>query len=245
MINGASKFFLILAMFVFVKFNKAQQVKNLTDFDEKPFHFGFALSFNSSSYYLRQSSPPFEDDSLGILSELIVNSSTGFTLGVVSSVNINPNFKIRFAIPSLSFQERIINFSYLDDNNNEIIIFRKNLRPVYLDFPAMIKIRTDRINNWAMYSITGIRFGIDMASERDVVNQGLPLDDQIVKLKKTDFGFEIGGGFDFFLQYFKLGVELKLGSGMINIHQNESNFFDMPIESLRSKVWTFSLTFEG
>jgi hypothetical protein len=109
----------------------------------------------------------------------------------------------------------------------------------------MIKFRTDRINNWAVYGITGARFGIDMASEKDVDNENLTLEEQVVKIKKTDFGFELGGGIDFFLEYFKLGIELKLGAGMINIHQNESNFFDQPIGGLRSRVWTFSITFEG
>ena len=49
--------------------------------------------------------------------------------------------------------------------------------------------------------------GIDMASNKDVDNETAALGDQIVKLKKTDFGIEVGGGFDFFLEYFKLGVE--------------------------------------
>jgi hypothetical protein len=221
----------------------AQKAMNLNAFDDKPFHFGFALSFNNSSYYLKKSPTNFESDT--VLSQLLINGTTGFTLGVVSSLNVNPNFKIRFAIPSLSFQERTIEYSYLDVNSNEVTQYYKNIRPVYLDFPAMIKFRTDRINNWAVYGITGVRFGIDMASEKDVVNKDKPLDDHVVKLKKTDFGFEIGGGFDFFLQYFKLGVELKLGAGMVNIHQNENNFFDQPIGGLRSRVWTFSLTFEG
>ena len=66
-----------------------------------------------------------------------------------------------------------------------------------------------------------------------------------IPLQSGDFGVEVGGGFDFFLQYFKLGIELKLGVGMTNIHLDENTYFDNPIGGLRSKVWTFSLTFEG
>ena len=109
----------------------------------------------------------------------------------------------------------------------------------------MMKFRTDRIGNWAVYGITGIRFGIDMASNKDVDNESAALGDQIIKLKKTDFGLEVGGGMDFFLQYFKFGIELKLGVGMMNVHLKENTQFDNPIERLRSKVWTLSLTFEG
>tara|TARA_Y200000002_G_C22477219_1_gene577210 strand:- start:72 stop:800 length:729 start_codon:yes stop_codon:yes gene_type:complete len=219
------------------------QGTNLPGFDDKPFHFGFALSVNQSSNYIsRSTSWEFSNDSLN---ELIVNAKPGFTLGVISSINLNENCKLRFAIPSLSFQERILSYTYLDPSGGESIKYLKSLQPVYLDFPALIKFRTDRINNYAVYGITGLRFGIDMASDIEAENIGLPREEQIVKLKKTDFGFEVGGGFDFFLQYFKLGLELKLGVGMVDIHQNEETHFDNPIEALRSKVWTFSITFEG
>ena len=236
----------ILIIVLFCKSNIFSQKLNLTQFDDKPFHFGFALSFNNSGYSLDKNFT-FNVDEVSdtMLSELIVNSSPGFTLGVISSININPNFKLRFAIPSLSFQESIVKYTYTDSNSDEEIIYSKSIRPVYLDFPAMIKFRSDRIDNWAVYGITGIRFGVDMSSNSEVENSDLLLEDQVVKIKKTDFGFELGGGFDFFLQYFKLGLELKLGLGMTNIHQNDNNYFDQPINGLKSRVWTFSLTFEG
>ena len=219
------------------------QYSKLSDFDDKMIHFGFALSFNNADYYIQRSiDHQFSDDSL---QSLIVASKPGFTLGVISSINFNPNFKLRFAIPSLSFQERDLEYTYLDPSNGATYKMIKAIRPVYLEFPAMFKFRTDRINNWAAYGITGIRFGIDMASDKDVNNLSASREDQIVKLKKTDFGFEVGGGFDFFLEYFKFGVELKLGAGMINIHLNEGTSFDNPIDFLRSKVYTLSLTFEG
>ncbi|MEC7527404.1 MAG: outer membrane beta-barrel protein, partial [Bacteroidota bacterium] len=149
------------------------------------------------------------------------------------------------AIPSLSFQERDLQYTYLDPSNGATYMLKKAIRPVYLEFPAMFKFRTDRIENWAAYGITGIRFGIDMASDKDVNNLSASTEDQIVKIKKTDFGFEVGGGFDFFLEYFKFGIELKLGAGMMNLHLDENTSFDNPIDFLRSKVWTLSLTFEG
>jgi len=234
---------IILAL-VFLTSNLAvAQYSKLSSFDDKVVHFGFALSYNESDYYIQKSiNFQFSDDSL---QSLLVNAKPGFTLGVISSLNINPNFKIRFAIPSLSFQERDLEYTYLNPANNETTLAVKSIRPVYLEFPAMFKFRTDRINNWAVYGITGLRFGIDMASDKDVNNLAASPEDQIVKLKKTDFGFEVGGGFDFFLEYFKFGLELKLGVGMMNIHLNEGTSFDTPIDYLRSKVWTFSMTFEG
>ncbi|MEC7527369.1 MAG: porin family protein, partial [Bacteroidota bacterium] len=224
--------FISLFLLVSITYNTlSAQYSKLSDFDDKMIHFGFALSYNNSDYYIQRSlEHQFADDSL---QSLIVASKPGFTLGVISSINFNPNFKLRFAIPSLSFQERDLEYTYLDPSNGATYMLKKAIRPVYLEFPAMFKFRTDRIENWAAYGITGIRFGIDMASDKDVNNLSASPEDQIVKIKKTDFGFEVGGGFDFFLEYFKFGIELKLGAGMMNLHLDENTSFDNPIDFLR------------
>ena len=217
------------------------QTSNLGNFDDKPFHFGFSLGFNQPGFYLeKKSSHIFIDDSL---QSLLVNSNGGFTLGVVTSLNINQNFKIRFVLPSLSFQESELVYTYFQQSTSK----RKPLTPVYLDFPVLLKFRTNRINNFAVYGIVGLRYGIDMSSQTDV-NNSIDQEEQIIKLKKYDFGSEIGGGIDLFLEYFKLGIELKLGSGMRNLLYTipgEETKFDNAIESLRSRVWTLSFTFEG
>jgi hypothetical protein len=162
-------------------------------------------------------------------------------------LNINENFKIRFVLPSLSFQESEMEYTYLNPSNLQQTVYVKSLRPVYLDFPVLLKFRTNRINNFAVYGIAGLRYGIDMSSNIDV-NNSIDLEDQVIKLNKHDFGSEVGGGIDLFLEYFKLGIELKLGSGMRNmlyVTPDESTKFDNAIESLRSRVWTLSFTFEG
>ena len=239
----SSKKLITLSIILISTLKFSAQGTHLLGFDDKKFHFGFALSYNQSDFYIQKSVGfNFNDDSL---QSLVVNPNPGFSLGVVSSINFNPNFKLRFAIPTLSFQERDLIYTYLDVNNDTSFVWSKKIEPTYLDFPMLIKFRTDRIDNWAMYGITGLRFGLDMSSQKDVNNTSSNLADQIIKLKKPDFGMEIGGGFDFFLEYFKLGIELKLGVGMMNVHLNEGTQFDTPIGSLRSKVWTLSLTFEG
>tara|TARA_Y100000385_G_scaffold258902_1_gene287262 strand:+ start:323 stop:1048 length:726 start_codon:yes stop_codon:yes gene_type:complete len=226
--------------------NLFSQSPYLGDFDDKPVHFGFALGFNQPGFYLeKKSSHVFLDDSL---QSLLVSSKGGFTLGVITSLNISQNFKIRFVLPSLSFQESEMEYTYLNPSNFQPTVYVKSLRPVYLDFPVLFKFRTNRINNFAVYGIAGFRYGIDMSSNIDV-NNSIDLEDQIIKLKKHDFGSEIGGGVDLFLEYFKLGIELKLGSGMRNMLYNTPGEvptkFDNAIESLRSRVWTLSFTFEG
>ena len=229
------------------------QSENLGQFDDKFFHFGFALSNNNSGFNLEKSNSHIYGGNDSLQSVLVLGKP-GFSLGVVTSINVNPNFKIRFVLPTLSFLERDIEFTYLDPSSLTETIHIKTMNSTYLDFPILFKFRTNRIHNFAMYGITGFRYGIDMTSNIDV-NNGVDLEDQVIKLTKTDFGTEVGGGVDLFLNYFKLGIELKLAVGMKNLlyltpekslelNETPTNF-DNAIESLRSKVWTLSFTFEG
>ncbi len=246
---------LFLFLILLLNFNNIfGQSDNLGQFDDKFFHFGFALSNNNSGFNLEKSFthlPPGNNDSL---QSILVLGKPGFSLGVVTSINVNPNFKIRFVLPTLSFLERDIEFTYLDPNSSIETTYIKQMNSTYLDFPILFKFRTNRIHNFAMYGITGFRYGIDMTSNIDV-NNGVGLEEQVIKLTKTDFGTEVGGGVDLFLNYFKLGIELKLAVGMKNLlyltpqrslelNETPTNF-DNAIESLRSRVWTLSFTFEG
>ena len=93
-----------------VCYNMSAQYLKLSGFDNKLIHFGFALSYNDADYYIQRSIEfQFADDSL---QSLVIDSRPGFTLGVISSLNFNPNFKLRFAIPSLSFQERVLEYTF-------------------------------------------------------------------------------------------------------------------------------------
>ena len=56
---------------------------------------------------------------------------------------------------------------------------------------------------------------------------------------------EVGGGADMFLPYFKFGMELKMGIGIPNLLIDDGTRFSAPLQSLRSKTWIFTFTFEG
>ena len=235
------KLVVIFLLFVIVGNGYSQQMKNLYDFDENRIHFGFVLGYNKADFYLDKNTA--YGNSIDTLMVLEVEPKSGFNLGIVSSLNLTPNLKIRI-LPSLSFQERVIEYTYFKQPDTSEF-WNKAVQPVFLDFPLLVKFRTNRINNFAAYIIGGGRFGLDMSSSEDVKNSSASLVDQIVKTSRADYGLEIGGGIDLFLEYFKFGIELKLGMGLKNMLIQENLKFSSPIESLRSKVWTLSFTFEG
>ncbi|MBS1569759.1 MAG: PorT family protein [Bacteroidetes bacterium] len=214
------------------------KVENLPNFDLHRFHFGFLLSYNTSDFYMTlKPTAPFAD------SVLVVDhvKQPGFNLGIVASLNMNPNWSLRF-LPTLAFEDRILQYRF-KKADGKTAEFKKPIESTYLEFPLLLKFRSDRINNFAVYLIGGGKFGIDMASQKDVNNN---IDEDIVvKLSKYDYSAEVGGGIDMFLPYFKFGIELKTGIGIPNVLVDDATRFSNPIQSLRTKTYVLTFTFEG
>lgn len=212
----------------------AQPGKNYSQFDRKKLHFGFLLGANTSDFRYTFQPTVINGDSIYNVG---INKAPGFNIGIVSSWNIHPMFHIRF-VPGLSFQER--EFKYFDNNNENGKVTR--LESTNLDFPLMLKLRTKRINNFAAYALIGAQYSIDLASQHDVdVNFG----DDIMLMKQHDFSTIFGGGFDFFMAYYKFAFEIKLANGFKDLLLQKDSYYTAPLTSLKSKVWWFSITFEG
>lgn len=214
----------------------SQQGKNYPAFDHKKVHFGFALGVNTADFRYSLSPDPASLDSI---TGITIRKQPGFNLGIISSWNIHETLSLRF-VPSLCFQERLFQYSYILKGQQKVRETR--LESTTIDFPLMLKLRTKRLGNFAAYAITGFQYSIDLASQADVDQS---LGDPIVKIQKYDYAYQVGGGFDFWMPYFKFAVELKLSNGLKNVIIQDNTFFMDPLSSLRTKVWWFSITFEG
>lgn len=233
---------LILGANIMPKESQAQIRKqwNYRGFDDKWFNFGFTLGLNVADFSTRYNGNLFYgSDSLQSVS---VSGQPGFNLGVITSVTlIKPILKLRFIIPTLSFQERKFTYTYLNDDNSVSVIDTR-VESTNLDFPVLLKLRTKRINNFAAYMVVGAQYSLDLATQKDVDNTG---SDPIIKIKQHDWSGQVGGGFDFFMPFFKFGIELKFSQGFKNLLIQDGTQFSKHIDKLYSKVWWISLTFEG
>jgi len=232
---------LLLALATFIapeaRAQKRIRTQNLPNFDLHRFHFGFLLSYNTADFFMKLK-PQVSTDTLLTLDHL---RQPGFNLGIVGSFNMTTNLSVRF-IPTLSFQDRVLKYRFRKSDGT-FIGFDKPVESTWLEFPVLLKMRSDRINNFAVYAILGGKYSIDMASQKDVNNE---IDEEvIVKIKKYDYSAEVGAGCDMFLPYFKFGMELKFTAGIPNLAIDDGTRFSSPIQSLRSKCWIVTLTFEG
>ena len=83
----------------------------------------------------------------------------------MGSVKLSRHLRLRF-VPGLSFQDRGLNYNF--DGNNVL----KRTEAVNLDLPLLLKIRTDRLTNFAAYALVGAKYSKDMQSQ-EAVNQNL------------------------------------------------------------------------
>ncbi|WP_051568501.1 type IX secretion/gliding motility protein PorT/SprT [Crocinitomix catalasitica] len=211
--------------------------KNIPNFERNKFHFGIALGVTSTAYNytLKQNYSSFDS-----VYNVSIKSGPGFAIHIpLISWNLSPTVHLR-TIPSLTFHESTFEYSYISNGKTEIKQTRSE--PVLVNLPLILKLNTKRINNFSAYAIGGLVYSFDLASQEDVEQK---VSDPIIKLTRHDFSYQVGGGFDFYLPYFKFGIEIKLSNGMKNLLIQDDTFFSSPLESLKTRVWWFSLTFEG
>jgi hypothetical protein len=162
----------------------------------------------------------------------------GLNLGIIANLRINEHFDLRF-IPALSFAQRNLNY-YLIYRDTARGLVVKTIESNYLEFPIDLKFKSARINNYRIYVLAGAKYSIDMISQASVEAK----DKEIVKLRKFDYGYEIGLGFDFYMPYFKFSPEIKMYHGLNNLLVQDNKTFSRPLESMFSKNFVISLTFE-
>ena len=114
---------------------------------------------------------------------------------------------------------------------------------VYLNFPLLLKLRTDRVGNYAAYALVGAKFSKDMQSQEET-NQQLA-SDFILRLESGNSSIDLGAGVDFFLPFFKFSIEGKFELGNRNILIQDDSQYSAPLQSLKTRSFILSLCFEG
>jgi hypothetical protein len=236
---------------------QGNHVENLVQRDFNPYHFGFILSVNQMNFSLKVNESAigkvtinpdvYEFANADSVKFQSINNEpvVGFTVGIVTNLRIAPLLDLRF-IPSLSFGERKLNYSFisykdLDDPINQPVSIQKSIRSTHIDLPLYIKYKSKRAHNIRAYVLGGVKYTYDLAAnskKNEEANADLLL------LNRHDWLVEAGGGFDFYFPYFKFGVELKMSYGFNDLLISENNIYTDGITSLNSKLFQISFTFE-
>lgn len=222
-------------------FAQKEKPKNYRKFDERVLHFGFMLGANTSNLAIYQKTNSFNDFGLKSVS---TNSVIGGQVGIVSTLKLgHPVFRLRL-IPTLSFQEKILNYTFVnpDPTEEDDLFNEERINSTSIDLPLMFQFRTLRQNNFAAYFLFGGQYSIDLQSQENASQDFL---DPFIKLRKHDFQAQLGAGIEFFAPFFKFGMEVKYSHGLVNSFVPDNTFIANPIEKSYNKGWWFSIIFEG
>jgi hypothetical protein len=209
-------------------------VKNQEKYDKQWIHFGFLLGTNKTNFKVSRAENLLQNDSVLFLS---ADGQTGFDLGIISNLRITENFDLRFT-PMLAFSQRNMNYNMtLKVAGSDLVT--KKIESTFIQFPLLLKFKSNRVNNYRFYVLGGAKYMVDLVSQAAVEN-----DEQLVKLKKYDYGYEIGFGMDLYLPLFKFAPEIKMYQGIPNILANDNAVYTTSLSGLKSRIWSISFTFE-
>jgi len=149
----------------------------------------------------------------------------GFHVHALSNLRLAKNFDLRFT-PGIAFGGiREINYVLSDPQS---LMIDPNDIPVkvesnFLEFPLLVKYKSKRLNNFRPYLISGANLRIDLAATKKTWGRSRK-ENNLVLVKPFDLYYEIGTGFDFYLDFkLKVAIEFKYSVGVTNVLRTSIN----------------------
>ena len=219
------KFILLLVVCVFNSYSQHSDGlgTNLPNFYKNKLHFGFAIAVNHTDFRIHTvNNAAFPDTVIDEVKyrvrSVYTKGDPGFALGIICDARLHDYLRIRFT-PNISFASRSLEFTLENDKHDSSKIFTKSIESTFLIFPIELKLQSKRLGNFSAYVIGGGGYTLDLASNKKAANVGSGTNklDDAIRIKRDDYFYSIGAGTDFYLHYFKLGLEIKLIQGTKNL----------------------------
>ena len=189
---------LLLSQPVSAQLFSKEKIQNNENFDKDRWSWGFFLGLSAFDYQFN-----YEHD----LKDILVETTTGFDVGLISNLRINDYFDLRFE-PGLYITQRNLQYdpSYFNGIPYNDVDLLREVKSTYVHFPLLLKISTKRINNFKPFIVGGISTAINLSS-----NQENPDDNSVgeFRTKKSVNFYELGFGIDFYLYWFKFTPSIR------------------------------------
>lgn len=209
---------------------------NMPHYDKKVAHFGISFGYNQFySNIIGKENPPYQDTIMGFDSD----RNSGFQLMFVSDLRLLSWLNLRFT-PGVTFGDRRLNF--YEYKNDVFNVRTTSLEAIYVEIPLEFKVRSKRWRNMRPYLIAGGKYTYDLGSiKRKKANP----EDVMLKIDNSEIFYTLGAGVDFYLPYFKFGIELKTSYSLTNILIPEFHtMYSDVLDKIRTQVFYINLTFE-
>jgi hypothetical protein len=207
--------------------------------DDKPYYFGMSLSAAQHSINHTKASRFLADDS--VLSA-VPGFSPSFNLGLLATWHPVYRWELRFNPQLMLGVNRSFNYDLGDKAvpGYENRFVKKIVQSTIVSFPLSVKFNSDRIGNFRVYMIGGGQVDMDLASNSQARNA-----EDMLKLKRYDLGLHCGLGFNFFLPFVTVSPELKVVSGLSDLHSRSPGLkYSDVLGKFQSRMMVLSIILE-
>lgn len=208
---------------------------NLPNSDERWLNYGFLIGGHVSGYQTRYS-PAFVDslrapfDNMDSVTAIESKYRPGFSLGFILNLKLAEFLDLRF-LPQVVFYEHEVLYSYENQSPNSQI-----LEATQVEFPLMLKYKSERRGNSRMYLIGGINPSFEAKGKNNQEGE------EKLNLKDTNVALEFGFGIDIYNQFFKFSPEIRFSKGLTNLVKHD-NTYDLGLDRVSMNKVTLYLQF--
>lgn len=207
--------------------------RNNPNYDDRKLTYGFLIGLHSTAYQIKYSDA-FTHQSMDSLYAVRPVWAPGFSLGFIVNYRIADLWDLRLT-PKVDFYEHKLRYEYTDDTPME----EHTVETTMVEFPLLLKFKSERRENLRMYMIGGVKPAIEASGKKDLENVNTELEITGGNLS-IDFGF----GLDIYYPLFKFSPELRFSRGIVDVLDNRTNKYGVPLERVNTNTITLYLLFQ-
>ena len=204
-------------------------IVNLENFDKDRIYWGFFLGFNSYDFKIN-----YKNEG----QEIAINTTTGFSVGIVSDLRLAENWNLRFEPGLYITQRNLIYPNFIESYDSE-----RDVKATNIHFPLLLKYSALRTGNIRPYLLGGFSAVINLGSNESVIDDNKQ---RVFRVKKNSSNYELGFGIDFYTEYFKFSPSIRgvFGTGDELVRDRDINSpWTSNIESLTTRAVFINFTF--
>ncbi len=207
--------------------------RNNPNYDNRKFTYGFLIGLHTTAYQIKYSEE-FVSPALDTVYAVRPIWSPGFSLGFIINYRLEELWDLRLT-PKVAFYENKLRYEFTDDTPTDI----HTVETTMVEFPLLIKFKSERRENLRMYMIGGVKPGIEASGKKDLENVNTELE-----ITGGNLSVDLGFGLDIYYPLFKFSPELRFSRGLVNILDNRTNKYGLPLQRVNTNTVTLYLLFQ-
>jgi len=201
--------------------------------DRRIVSYGFSIGTHTASLRLKYSNY-FTTPAIDSVHSILPLKKPGFSLGFIVNLKIAPFFDTRLT-PKVTFSEYALQYNYIGIGPKSSI---ETIESVAVDFPLLVKYKSQRRNNTRMYVIGGVTTSIEATAKTS-----LDEDLDVLQFNGFDLLADVGFGFDLYYPLFKFSPEIRFAFGLTDVI-GSNNDFTAGIKEIKTKTISIYFHFQ-